>query len=190
MNFANNMYEKITSVSQSTVQKAKELSQMSKLNNAIHVAEKQINELYEKIGSEIYKNYSEAPISEVEDYFAKVTNLLQTIEICKTQMEELTPAKTCAKCGAKISKDMIFCDKCVNESAKNESFDTKEQSIAEEPVIIEEQRVAEEQAITEEEPVIEENPLICSNCRTENSRDSIFCTSCGQRFEQDKCSEE
>lgn len=195
MNFANNMYEKITSVSQSTVQKAKDFSQLSKLNNAVHVAEKQINELYEKIGCEIYKNYSEAPIPEVEDCFTKVKNLLQTIEICKMQIEELTYTKTCVKCGAKISKDMIFCDNCAKEASKNVSHDNEESVITEEqlsakkqsdvvePIITEEQLDVVEPVITEKQPIVEEQPLICSNCGTKNSGDSVFCTSCGQRFE-------
>ena len=56
--------------SHSTVQKAKDLSELVKLNGTVSSAEKQISELYGKIGFEVYCAYCKAPLPEVSSVLA------------------------------------------------------------------------------------------------------------------------
>ena len=112
MTFMNNMRDRLTQVSQSTVQKAKNLSELAKLNGAISSAEKQISELYGKIGYEIYCAYYNAPLPEVAELIQQINDLHQTIETYKARVKAINTADTCPKCGAKISKGMAFCSGC------------------------------------------------------------------------------
>lgn len=112
MAFMNNMRDRLTQASQSTVQKAKDLSELAKLNGAVSNAEKQISELYGKIGYEVYCAYCNAPLPEVAELIQQVTDLHQTIEACKAQIKAINTADTCPQCGAKISKGMAFCSGC------------------------------------------------------------------------------
>ena len=112
MAFMNNMRDRLTQASHSTVQKAKDLSELVKLNGTVSSAEKQISELYGKIGFEVYCAYCKAPLPEVSELIQQVTDLHQTIETCKAQIKAINMADTCPQCGAKISKGMAFCSGC------------------------------------------------------------------------------
>ena len=104
MAFMNNMRDRLTQASQSTVQKAKDLSELAKLNGAVSNAEKQISELYGKIGYEVYCAYCNAPLPEVAELIQQVTDLHQTIEACKAQIKAINTADTCPQCGAKSKR--------------------------------------------------------------------------------------
>ena len=112
MAFINNVRDKLAQVSQSTVQKAKDLSELAKLNATVSSAEKQISDLYGKIGYEVYCAYCEAPLPEVAELIKQVTDLHQIIENCKMQIKTINMADTCPQCGAKINKSMTFCSGC------------------------------------------------------------------------------
>lgn len=152
MDFINNMRDRLSQASQLTVQKAKDLSELAKLNSAISNAEKQINELYGKIGYKIYCTYYDSPLPEVSDLISQVTKLHQSIETCKMQIKAINSANSCPQCGAKISKDMAFCSGCGYK------------------------------LISTEQPANTEPTLFCSNCGAPISSGSIFCTSCGQKI--------
>ena len=77
------MKTKISAAGQSTVQKAKDLTEITKLHSAISGAEEQIRELYTNLGYEIYRAYYEKPLPEVEDQIRQITELHQKIEDCK-----------------------------------------------------------------------------------------------------------
>ena len=112
MAFMSNIRDRLTQASQSTVQKAKDLSELAKLNGAVSSAEKQISELYGKIGYEVYCAYCNEPLPEVAELIQQVNDLHQTIEVCKVQIKAINTADTCPQCGAKISKGMVFCSGC------------------------------------------------------------------------------
>lgn len=112
MAFMNNMRDRLTQTSQSTAQKARDFSELVKLNGTVSNAEKQISELYGKIGYEVYCAYCNVPLPEVAELIQQVTDLHQTIEACKAQIKAINTADTCPKCGAKISKGMAFCSGC------------------------------------------------------------------------------
>lgn len=157
MAFMDQMRDKLTQASQSTVQKAKDLSEIARLNGVISNAEKQINDLYTKIGYAVYCAYYEAPLPEAADLINQVTELHQTIENSKAQINAINAADSCPACGAKISKGMAFCGNCGHK------------------LIVAEQPAAEVPA--------EPRPAFCANCGAPLSPDSMFCNSCGQKIE-------
>lgn len=106
------MKERISQAGQTTVQKAKDLSEITRLNSEISAAENQINTLYGRIGYEIYRAYRDDPQPETADLVQQVTELHQKIEDCKEQIKAINAANTCPQCGAKISKGMAFCSNC------------------------------------------------------------------------------
>lgn len=121
MAFIDNMRDKLNQASQYTVQKAKNLSEVARLNSAISTAEKEINELYGKIGYEIYRAYCDAPQPEVADLIQQVAGLHDLIEASREQIKTINGADTCPQCGAKISKGMVFCSGCGNKLVTEEA---------------------------------------------------------------------
>lgn len=153
MAFMDNMKGRLSQASQSTVQKAKDLSELNKLNRAISEAEVQIGELYSQLGYDIYCAYKEKPLPEAEEAIEKISDLHKSIEVCKLQIMALNSANTCPKCGAKIKQGMAFCSGCGYKL----------------PV--------------EENAIASEKKAYCSNCGAEIAPGCSFCTSCGKKVE-------
>ncbi len=157
MAFFDNVRGKLNQASQTTVKKAKEFSEIAKLNGTIASTERQINELYSKLGYEVYCAYNEAPLPEVEGLINQLKELHQNIENCRAQIKEISAVETCPNCGARITKEMIFCSGCGSKLAV--------------PVPQPEPEVVEEI----------QDVLFCGACGAELAPDSIFCTNCGNK---------
>lgn len=155
MAFFDNMKGKLNQASQTTVQKAKEFSEIAKLNATIAATERQINELYSKLGYEVYCAYNEAPLPEVEGLLTQLKELHQNIENCRAQIKEISAVETCPNCGARISKEMIFCSGCGSKLAVPKP----------EVEIVEEVQEA----------------VFCGACGAELTPGAIFCTNCGNK---------
>ena len=106
------MRDKLSQASQTTMQKAKEISDLARLNNQISAAEAKITELYGKIGYEIYCAYRESPPAEAAALMEEVTQLHGTIRSCRAQIMAINSAGTCPQCGAKTGRGMTFCSSC------------------------------------------------------------------------------
>ena len=152
MAFFDNMKGKISQTSFSTVQKAKDLSEITRLNRLVVEAENRINELYGKIGYEVYRVHHENPLPEVSELINQVTEIHKNIVTYKEQIQTLNNANTCPHCHSKISKGMAFCSNCGNRLAVIEKTETPVQS------------------------------TVCSNCGASISADSMFCMSCGEKL--------
>lgn len=153
MAFMGGMKDKFSQASRSTVQKAKNLSELARLNSVISDTETQINELYGKIGYEVYCAYKEAPLPEIEELIVRISELNKTIDICKLQIQVINAVNTCPQCGAKTKKEMIFCSAC--------GFKLEEILKSEE----------------------NERTLFCRNCGAPVMEGFLFCTSCGKKIE-------
>ena len=146
------MKTKITAAGQSTVQKAKDLTEITKLHSAISGAEEQIRELYTNLGYEVYRTYYEKPLPEVADQIQKITDLHQKIEEFKAQIDAINDVKTCPQCGAKVAREMAFCGTCGCKLP------------VEEPA-----------------PAEEEKAAFCSACGAPITAETVFCTNCGNK---------
>lgn len=152
MALLDSMKNKISAAGQTTVQKAKDLTEISKLNSAISSAEEQIRELYTNVGYEVYRAYYEEPLPEVADQINQITQLHQKIDECKAQIDAINAVKTCPQCGTKVSKEMAFCGAC--------GYRLPVEEVA---------------------PAAEQKPAFCSACGAPISADTAFCTNCGNK---------
>lgn len=154
MAFIDDMKGKFTQASQTTMKKAKDLSELAKLNGSISEAEKQINELYGKIGFEVYRAYSENPLPEAAELIAQVSELHRKIEDCRAQIKAINAANTCPQCGAKVAKGMSFCGECGFKLPAPKQPETSEAA-----------------------------PGFCSNCGAQLPEGAMFCTECGTKVD-------
>lgn len=152
MAFIDDMKGKLSQAGSSTVQKAKELSELVKLNNEVSESETQISELYTKIGYEIYCAYCEKPLPEVGGLIGQVSELQEKINGCKQRIKEINAANTCPQCSARISKGMAFCSKCGYRLPDQEQRDK------------------------------ERSALFCANCGAVVSEGVRFCSACGAKI--------
>ncbi|HCT90574.1 MAG TPA: hypothetical protein DF613_04200 [Lachnospiraceae bacterium] len=153
MAFMDNMKNRFSQASQSTVQKAKDLSELARLNGTISDTENRISELYGKIGYDVYCAYRDRPLPEVAGLIGQVTELHQSIEACRAQIKAINAANSCPNCGAKIRQGMAFCSGCGYKL----------------PVV--------------EQPAPSAQAAFCTNCGAPITPGSLFCTSCGKKIE-------
>lgn len=150
MAFFDNVKSKLTATSQTAVQKTKDLTAVTRLNAQINETENKINDLYYKLGFEIYRAYRDEPLEEGAELIAQISDLHQEIAGCKAQIMAINHASLCPNCGAKVSKGMVFCSKCGSKLPAEEA-------------------PAEETA----------QARTCPGCGNEVADDVSFCTNCG-----------
>ena len=68
------------------MQKAKDLSEITKLNMAVSESETKINEIYSEIGYKVYCAYRENPLEEVKEEIGQIRELEEAMEACKLQI--------------------------------------------------------------------------------------------------------
>lgn len=112
MAFFDEMKHKVTQVGQSAAKGAKDFSEVTRLNSEISDAESRINQLYNRIGYEVYCAYSANPLPEVKELIEQINGLHETIEARRAQIQAINAASRCPNCGAKIRPDMAFCSNC------------------------------------------------------------------------------
>ncbi len=132
--FLDSVKGKISKASYSTMQKAKDMSELTKLNMAVSESENRIREIYEEIGQIIYKSYQEEPIGEVEKQITELNELERAIEACKLQIRAINAEYSCPKCGGKIKQEMVYCSNCglrLPDKVNIEEADNKKQFCSE-----------------------------------------------------------
>lgn len=153
MGFMDGMISQITQAGQSTVQKAKDISDVAKLNNAISETESRIVGLYERIGYNVYCAYKNDPLPEVAEQIQQVTDLHQQIENCKAQIKAINAANLCPSCGAKIKSGAVYCSECGCKLSMQEASSASGQV------------------------------TYCSVCGSPLEADVNFCLECGKKIE-------
>ena len=146
--------DKLTQTSQSAVSKVKDLSETVRLNTEISDIENQINDLYCKMGYEIYIAYKDKPLEEVKELIEQITELHVQIDQSKQLIQAMQAVNSCPNCGNRIKPGMVFCSSC--------GVKLPEPELIEEP---------------------EGKAAFCSKCGAPVVGDADFCMSCGEKIE-------
>lgn len=181
MAFFDNMKGILTQAGQTTVQKTKDLSEIARLKAQVMGAEKQINDLYGKLGYEIYVAYSQSPMPEGEAIIKQLNDLHANIEAWKAQIKVISTVELCPQCGAKLNRDMPFCTNCGTRVAAPVPVENRDPmtSFAPEAAPVE---APEAFVVDSPAPEAVEAPAFCSNCGATVAADALFCTVCGTRL--------
>ena len=112
MAFWDHISQKASETTGKAVQKAKDLSDVARLNAAISEEENKIRELYYQIG----KLYSAMHMQDAEpafaDLVAAVAEANNKIVCCKQQILDIKGVISCPRCGAEVAVGSAFCSAC------------------------------------------------------------------------------
>ncbi len=101
------------------MQKAKDLSEITKLNMAVSESETKINEIYSEIGYKVYCAYRENPLEEVKEETGQIRELEEAMEACKLQIQAINAMNSCPRCcGAKNQTGNDVLQQLWNETAE------------------------------------------------------------------------
>ena len=112
MGFFDDFGRKVADSGQKTMQKAKDLSDIVRINSLISQEEDKINNTYYQIG----KLYVSIHGNDGEEEFSALINtvieLEQNVKKLKKQVQDIKGVQRCEKCGAEIPRGVAFCSSC------------------------------------------------------------------------------
>lgn len=117
MAFFDKVGEALTNVGKGASQKARDLTDLAKLNMELKSKQDFIERQYTEIGKKVYETQKNDESSPFEQVFA----IKQTEEEIDTLRHEIAQAKGCSvcpHCGADVEKDVVYCPKCGKKIAK------------------------------------------------------------------------
>jgi len=112
MAFFGKIKETVSDTSKMVAQKAKDVAEITKLNNQISSEEVKIKDAYFAIG----KRYFEETIGEVSDAYINDFTIINEakahISELKEQIKTIKGIYACPNCGAEVAIDAAFCSSC------------------------------------------------------------------------------
>lgn len=200
MAFLDNLSKRATETTARAMQKAQELSEVSRINAQISEEEKKVNATYYQIG----KLYVSLHGLNGEDAFqGMVTAVLegeQKIAEYRKRIEDVKGVQRCTACGAVVPQGIAFCSTCGAALPKSESdidddtvrcescgtmvkrgmrFCTtcgKPMSLPTVPDVPSAPSAGEDAASAAS------GKKFCANCGAENEGDTLFCVECGTKL--------
>lgn len=112
MAFWDNLSQKASETTAKAMQKAKEVSDIARLNSMISEEETKINNTYYQIG----KLYVTMHLLDYEEEFAGMISTLghaeEKIKNCRQQIQDIKGVIRCLKCGSEVQSGVAFCSSC------------------------------------------------------------------------------
>lgn len=188
-----NIGKKASEAGQNVLQKAKEMSDISRLNAMISGEEKTINNTYYQIGKLYVTIHKDNPEPDFSGMISSIAEAETRVKDYKRQIQDIKGVQRCEKCGAEVSKGAAFCSSCGAtmpkvESAIPDGYVTCENCGA---AVKKDMRFCtscgkpmEIAAPIDVVPAIEAEVIEreCPNCGAKLKGDVAFCTECGTRL--------
>lgn len=192
MAFFDNLGKKASEATAKAIQKAQELSEISRVNALISEEEKKMNATYYQIG----KLYVSVHGSDCEENFsgmvAAILECDQKIAEYRKQIQNIKGVQRCEKCGAEVARGVAFCSSCGASMPKAENTLTDDVTRCEncgamvkrgmrfctscgKPMTLSTVQDASFADVLNERPT----KRVCPNCGEENGSDNAFCAECG-----------
>ncbi len=195
MAFFDNLGKKASEATAKAIQKAQELSEISRVNSLISEEEKKINATYYQIG----KLYVSVHGSDGEENFsgmvAAVLESEQKINDYRKQIQNIKGVQRCEKCGAEVARGVAFCSSCGAPMPKAENplpYDVircescgtmvkrgmRFCTSCGKPMVLPTAQDTSSSDASEEHPT----KKVCPSCGAEIEGDIVFCTECGEKL--------
>ena len=100
MSFLNNLGQKISDVSQTTIKKTKDLADTAKLNLNISEEERKIDTTYEQIGKWYVEKHREDAEEDVKTWLDAIAVSEARIKECRESIHQMKGVAICPSCGA------------------------------------------------------------------------------------------
>ena len=154
MAFFGDFSKKISATSQTVVQKAKGMADISNLKSSISDEQKKIDKYYQSLGKLYYELKGNTPEPELEELVAMIRSSYFRIDEINASITAIENIKTCPVCGTPLENDMVFCVGC---GTRIENPDAEPRN-----------------------PEMPETKF-CINCGSKIPRAASFCTKCGAK---------
>lgn len=195
MAFWDSLSQKASETTAKAMQKAKEISDIAKLNSMISEEEAKINNTYYQVGK-LYATMH--PHDHEEEFAGMIASLAEAegkIKSYRQQIQDIKGVIHCPQCGAEVQSGVAFCSDCGAPMPKVQPVNTEDSVRCEgcgamvkkgvrfctscgKPMVqataLEATNVPKTESKTEEK--------VCPNCGAKIEADVAFCTECGTKL--------
>ena len=195
MAFWDNFSQKASETTAKAVQKAKEMSDIAKLNSMISEEETKINNNYYQVGKLYVAMHSHDHEEEFTGMVASIAESEEKIKNYRQQIQDIKGVVRCPQCGAEVQSGVAFCSSCGAPMAKVQPVGTDDMVRCEgcgamikkgvrfctscgKPMV----QVATPETAGESVTESSVQDKICPNCGTKNEPDVAFCIECGTKL--------
>ena len=154
MAFWENIGQKASETTAKAVQKAKDMSEIARLNSQITEEEGRINSAYMQIGKLYFEKYHEVCDPDFTSLIKTIADGGEKVKALKQQINAVKGVVICEKCGAEVQAGSLLCNSCGAAMPKPAEADPME-------------------GMTK-----------CGKCGAMIPTGSRFCTACGAQMEQ------
>ncbi|MCM1106174.1 MAG: zinc ribbon domain-containing protein [Blautia sp.] len=112
MSFLDDFGRRVSDVSQSAVQKGREVADVAKCKAAISDEEKKLEHLYAQLGRLYMSQHKDDPEEIFAGYISAIRASEQKLLGYKNNLGALKNMAKCAGCGVMVPRDSRFCPKC------------------------------------------------------------------------------
>ena len=102
----------VTNTGRTTIQRGKELADITRLNTRIAENQNRIKILYGEIGEIYYQLHANDAEPEMSAQVNSITKMKQQNQQWEEEIQGLRGFQKCPHCGQMIRKNMVYCDKC------------------------------------------------------------------------------
>ena len=149
--------DKISKGGKDVAKKAKDISDLAKLNSKVHSYEDIIKDVLQQIGKQYFEANKGNPAPEFMELFQQVINAQGAIEQCKEEICSIKGVRGCVSCGAEMPSNSTFCPSC---GSKNEIIDVTYTAAA------------------------ATDTILCPGCGASLPSTTVFCPNCGSKVAQ------
>lgn len=195
MAFWDNFSQKASETTAKAVQKAKEMSDIAKLNSMISEEETKINNNYYQVGKLYVTMHSHDHEEEFAGMVASIAESEEKIKSYRQQIQDIKGVVRCPQCGAEVQSGVAFCSSCGTPMPKVQPVNTDDMVRCEgcgamikkgvrfctscgKPMV----QVATPETAGESVTESAVQDKVCPNCGAKNEPDVAFCTECGTKF--------
>lgn len=151
MEFFEKIGNKISSGGKDVAKKAKDITELTKLNSRIKNYEDMIKELQLQIGKLYFEANRNNPAPEFMELFQNVINAQGEIDRCRDEICTIKGVRACINCGTEMPNNSTFCPAC---GTKNEIIDVPDKAVVD---------------------------MFCPGCGAGLYSDTVFCPNCGTK---------
>ena len=195
MAFWDNFSQKASETTAKAVQKAKEMSDIAKLNSMISEEETKINNNYYQVGKLYVTMHSHDHEEEFAGMVASIAESEEKIKSYRQQIQDIKGVVRCPQCGAEVQSGVAFCSSCGAPMPKVQPVNTGDMVRCEgcgamnkkgvrfctscgKPMV----HVATSETTGESVTESAVQDKVCPNCGANIEPDVAFCTECGTKL--------
>lgn len=191
MAFFDNLGKKASETTAKAMQKAQELSEISRINSLVSEEEKRINAAYYQIGKLYVSVHGSDGEKDFSGMVATVLDGERRISEYRRQIQVIKGVQRCEKCGAEVARGVAFCSSCGAPMPKAENILSEDTVKCENcgAMVKRGMRFCTSCGKAMALPAVSDTPSVekpvekvCPSCGAKLADGVAFCTECGAKL--------